>query len=242
MATKAQQQTFINQIAPLIQAECKKRGWGVPSAIIAQACIESAWGLSSLAKYHNYFGLKCGSSWKGASVNMKTKEEYTVGVLTTIKDNFRAYSDMAAGVVGYFDFVSASRYSAARTARDPRTYLNAIKSAGYATSSTYVDTNMCVVNLHSLTKYDDLTFTSSTTVQPDPVNVTENTNYKVGNTYTTTVNLNVREAPVNGAVLKTYKSGTRFTCKEVRTVQGVIWLRTPSGWVCTEAGGKKYVK
>lgn len=242
MATKAQQQTFINLIAPLIQAECKKRGWGVPSAIIAQACIESAWGLSGLAKYHNYFGLKCGSSWKGASVNMKTKEEYTVGVLTTISDNFRAYSDMAAGVAGYFDFVSANRYSAARTARDPRTYLTAIKNAGYATSSTYVNTNMSTINAHQLTKYDDLTFSSNSTVQSDPVITAEDGNYTIGNVYTTIVNLNVRSVPVTGSVLKTYKSGTRFTCKEIRNVQGVIWLRTPSGWICTGAGGKKYVK
>ena len=54
-------------------------------AIVAQAIVESNWGKSLLAaKYHNYFGLKCGKNWRGKSVNLKTKEEYTVGTLTTI--------------------------------------------------------------------------------------------------------------------------------------------------------------
>ena len=36
--------------------------------------------------------MKCGTAWTGASVNMATQEEYTPGVMTNIRDNFRAYS------------------------------------------------------------------------------------------------------------------------------------------------------
>lgn len=82
----SQQTEFINTIAPLIVKEAKSRGYKVASAIIAQACLESNYGKSTLsAKYHNYFGMKCGSYWTGKSVNMTTKEEYKVGTLTTIR-------------------------------------------------------------------------------------------------------------------------------------------------------------
>lgn len=147
---------FINKIAPIIQKEAKKRGYKVCSAIIAQACIESAWGKSLLAyKYHNYFGMKCGSYWKGASVNLKTKEEYTKGVLTTISDNFRAYDSIEEGVAGYFDFISTARYSNLKTAKNAYEYLQFIKADGYATSSSYIQNNYNIVKQYNLTKYDN---------------------------------------------------------------------------------------
>lgn len=146
---------FIESIAPIIQKYAKQYGYRVCSPIIAQACCESNFGLSSLwSKYYNAFGMKCGSSWKGASVNLKTKEEYTVGVLTTIKDNFRAYSDADSGIKGYFEFISAKRYANLKDASTPEQYLQYIKNDGYATSSTYVNTNMNIVKTYNLIKYD----------------------------------------------------------------------------------------
>lgn len=155
MATPIQAMSFINQIAPLIQSEAKKRGYQVASPIIAQACIESAFNTSLLSsRYFNFFGLKCGSSWHGKSVNLKTKEEYTVGTLTTIRDNFRVYDDMLSGVIGYFDFINTKRYENLRSAPTPMTYLQLIKADGYATSSTYVQTCMACVNKYNLTQFD----------------------------------------------------------------------------------------
>ncbi len=159
MATQEQVHAFINQIAPLIQKESKARGYKVASPIIAQACCESAFGTSSLGyKYHNYFGMKCGSAWKGKSVNLKTKEEYTVGQLTTIRDNFRVYDSIEEGVKGYFDFISTKRYANLKEVNSPRQYLEMIKADGYATSSTYVATNMTLVDRYGLTRFDDAPF------------------------------------------------------------------------------------
>lgn len=155
MATAKQVKEFIEEIAPIIQKYAKKYGYKVCSPIIAQACLESAYGTSSLAyKYHNYFGLKCGSYWKGKSVNLQTKEEYTAGTLTTIRDNFRAYDSMDAGVKGYFEFIATTRYKNLKTATTPKQYLELIKADGYATSSTYVNNNMSLVSKYNLTKYD----------------------------------------------------------------------------------------
>lgn len=155
MATEKETKDFIKKIAPIIKKAAKKNGYKVASPIIAQACIESAWGKSLLAsKYHNYFGMKCGSSWKGGSVNMQTKEEYKAGKLTTIRDNFRTYKDMESGVQGYFDFIKADRYKNLKGAKTAKEYLELIKKDGYATSSSYVSTNMTVVKKYNLTEWD----------------------------------------------------------------------------------------
>lgn len=157
MATAAQAKQFIKEIAPIIQRYAKQYGYKVASPIIAQACIESAFGTSSLGfRYHNYFGMKCGSSWKGKSVNLATKEEYKPGTLTSIKANFRAYDSMDEGVNGYFVFISSKRYSNLKEATTPKEYLEMIKADGYATSSAYVNTNMSCINKYDLTKYDNL--------------------------------------------------------------------------------------
>ena len=155
MASSAQAKQFIQIIGPIIQEEAKKRGYKVASPIIAQACIESAFGTSKLgSRWHNYFGMKCGNTWKGASVNLSTKEEYKVGQLTTIRDNFRAYATMEEGVCGYFEFISTKRYSNLKQAKTPKEYLELIKKDGYATSSTYVNTNLSCISKYDLTKYD----------------------------------------------------------------------------------------
>lgn len=156
MASSAQAKQFIQKIAPIIQEEAKKRGYKVCSPIIAQACVESAFGTSSLGyKFHNYFGMKCGSAWKGKSVNMKTKEEYTPGTLTSIRDNFRVYDSIEDGVKGYFDFVNTKRYANLKTAVTAEMYLALIKSDGYATSSSYVNTNMNCIKKYDLQKWDN---------------------------------------------------------------------------------------
>lgn len=181
MATAAQAKSFIALIAPLVQKYAKANGYHVASPIIAQACCESAFGTSSLwSKYFNGFGMKCGSSWKGKSVNMTTKEEYTPGQLTTIKDNFRVYDSPEEGVKGYFDFIKAVRYSNLKTAKTPEEYLERIKKDGYATSSTYVKTNMNIVNKYNLTVYDD--FSGASTVETPvskPENATQSTSQPV---------------------------------------------------------------
>lgn len=155
MASSAQQKQFINEIAYIIQEEARARGYKVCSPIIAQACIESAYGTSSLGyRWHNYFGMKCGSSWKGKSINLSTKEEYQPGQLTTIRDNFRVYDSMEEGVKGYFDFISSSRYANLKSATTPKEYLEFIKRDGYATSSSYVNTNMSCIGRHDLERFD----------------------------------------------------------------------------------------
>ena len=146
---------FIEQVAKYVKKYAHVYGIKVHSPIIAQAILESGWGKSTLAsKYHNYFGLKCGSTWKGKSVNMITKEEYKVGTMTSIRDNFRVYDSMEDGVKGYFDFINTRRYSNLKGVKNPEEYVLRIKFDGYATSSEYVDNIMRVIYDNKLTRFD----------------------------------------------------------------------------------------
>lgn len=146
---------FINKIAGYVKKYAPKYGIKVNSPIIAQAILESGWGKSILAAtYHNYFGLKCGTLWTGKSINMTTNEEYTPGILTTIKDNFRVYDSMEDGVRGYFEFIQLARYKNLKGITDPQTYLETISADGYATASDYVSSNMDIIKEYDLTQYD----------------------------------------------------------------------------------------
>ena len=148
-------EAFIQKVAEKVSKYAPLYGISVHSPIIAQAIIESGWGKSGLAsKYHNYFGLKCGSSWKGGSVNMATKEEYKVGTMTNIRDNFRVFDDFDDGIRGYFEFINTSRYANLKGVKNPEEYVRRLKADGYATSSKYVDNIMRVIRDNKLTRFD----------------------------------------------------------------------------------------
>lgn len=242
---------FINQIAPYIVLEGRRRGYHVFSTVIAQAVIESRYGQSSLAKYHNYFGLKCGAAWVAAGkpkVVFSTKEEYKPGILTTIKDAFRAYPDMASGVAGYYDFISSKRYQNLKTAVTYQQYAEYLKADGYATSSSYVTTLCNTVKQYNLTTWDFA------------VDVQIPNQWEIGKTYTTQQDLNVRKEP-NGDILPytaltkdgqkhafvgqngtaVLKKGTRVTVKDIKTTGTCTWLQIPSGWICGKNSKNTYV-
>lgn len=237
---------FISRFTELITNELKSRGCyhiEVVPAIVAMACIEGRYGESVLAKnYHNHFGMKCGQYWKGKSVNLSTREEYTAGTVTVIKDNFRAYNTDEEGVKGFFDFIATNRYANLQNATTPREFLEMIKSDGYATSSTYVETCMTVVNS-----------IGSNSAAPT-------LSYKVGNVYTLLDNMAVRKAPSKNSPLVGYKGltadgkkhdvnkngyldkGTQVTCKDVYLEGAECWIKCPSGWMCAYDSTSVYIR
>ena len=157
MATIKEAQAFIDKIGPIIAKKAAEKGYKYPSAIIAQACLESAYGTSALsAKYNNYFGMKCGSTSKGASVSMKTLEEYSPGTKTQISGKFRVFLDMESGVDGYFSFINTPRYSKLKSATSNEDYLCKIKDAGYATSYTYVKNCLNLIDRWNLSAFDNV--------------------------------------------------------------------------------------
>ena len=130
---------FIDMISNYIRPIAKEKGYPFISSIVAQACLESNFGRSTLSKsYYNFFGMKCGSAWKGKSVNLRTREEYIKGSVTQVRDNFRIYDSVEEGIKGYFSFISTRRYSNLKNATSPYEYFDLLKADGWATDSAYV--------------------------------------------------------------------------------------------------------
>lgn len=150
---------FIPTIAPLVIAENKKRGNPLfSSVVIAQAICESAWGQSKIMmKANAIFGIKATSSWRGKVYNAKTQECYDGSTYTNITACFRAYNSLEESISDYFDLITkAERYRKACVANSPLECITAIKKGGYATSPTYINTIMSIINSNNLTKYDNV--------------------------------------------------------------------------------------
>lgn len=148
---------FIPTIAPLVVAENNKRGKPLyPSVVIAQAICESGWGQSKIMmKANAIFGIKATSSWKGKVYNANTQECYDGVSYTNINACFRAYNNLQESIADYFDLITkAERYRKACVANSPLECITAIKNGGYATSPTYINTIMSIINSNNLTKYD----------------------------------------------------------------------------------------
>ena len=110
------------------------------SCVIAHAARESAWGTSGLAKFNNLFGVKAGKTWTGPTVDIKTKEEYQAGVLTTVMARWRAYSSYEDCIRDYYNLLSNKRYEHVKEAEGEIDYFAKLRDAGYFTSTTYVST------------------------------------------------------------------------------------------------------
>lgn len=148
---------FIECIAPIIQKYAPQYDIKVCSPIIAQAVLESASGTSELAvNACNYFGLKYKASVASEFYVKVGSEQNADGSYTSSVMKWCKFPNMEAGVKGYFDFISASRYANLKGVTDPGTYLQNIKADGYATSLKYVENLMNVIEKYNLTQYDNL--------------------------------------------------------------------------------------
>jgi len=80
-----------------------------PLVTLTQAAHESNFGNSELsAKYHNLFGIKAGSSWKGPTADLLTHEEVG-GKQIPMRDRFRAYPSFYESLQDWAAFL-ATRY------------------------------------------------------------------------------------------------------------------------------------
>lgn len=135
----------------------------LPSFVVAQALQESAVavsyhssGLSSLARvYHNYFGMKCGDGYNGASVNLSTGEQTPAGSTYYVSSNFRVFSSFEKGMKGYYDFIYGySRYHNIIGVTDYKTVCKLIKQDGWATDISYTEGLISKIETFNLTRFD----------------------------------------------------------------------------------------
>ena len=138
-----QKRRFLEEIAP--HAEAAARELGVdPRAIVAQAALETGWGSSTPGdangQSNNFFGIKAGASWRGASVSSGTTE-FVDGVEQGERAQFRAYGSVAENVGDYVRVLRDNpRYAAALgTGGNVRAFADALQRGGYATDPEYAN-------------------------------------------------------------------------------------------------------
>jgi flagellar protein FlgJ len=138
----ASKDDFISKLRP--HAEAAARELGVdPNALLAQAALETGWGRSVPCNANgecsfNLFGIKAGSQWSGATVNVPTLE-FEEGVAVRKVERFRAYDSPADSFRDYAALIrDSSRYANARGAGDNvEAFATALQQGGYATDPHY---------------------------------------------------------------------------------------------------------
>lgn len=133
---------FIRSMLPHAERAAAQLGVD-PQALIAQAALETGWGKSVPCnakgeRSFNLFGIKAGSQWSGATVNVPTLE-FEDGVAVRKVDAFRAYASPADSFMDYARLIANSaRYENARGAGgDVAAFASALQDGGYATDPDY---------------------------------------------------------------------------------------------------------
>ena len=155
------EQQFIQEIAKYVQKYAPEFGIKVCSPIIAQACLESAYGTSKKASFHNYFGLKYRNNRVSCNKGYFTdggSEQNANGTYTLLPNStaWYAFENLEKGVLGYFQFINIPNYANLKGVTDPYKYLENIKADGYATSINYVTNVYKVIQKWNLTQYDQI--------------------------------------------------------------------------------------
>lgn len=146
---------FIAAITPAAQASAHITG--IPASFtIAQGALESSWGNSKLAEQaHNLFGVKADKSWRGATLEMYTRE-YIKGEWIVVKAMWRKYPDWLACINDHAAFLTGQpRYRLALTGnRTGEDFARQIQIAGYATDPRYADKVISIIRQYKLDQLD----------------------------------------------------------------------------------------
>jgi flagellar protein FlgJ len=81
---------FVQKMWPLAVQAGKTLGVD-PRHVVAQAALETGWGQAAAG--NNFFGIKAGTGWRGATAENQT-QEFANGAPVTVAASFRAYKDV----------------------------------------------------------------------------------------------------------------------------------------------------
>ena len=151
---------FIEKIAEAVQELAPLYGITVYSPIIAQACLESAYGTTNkAAKYNNFFGLKFRAGrlncHNGTFIDT-SKEQKPDGTYYDITDSWYSFETLQKGIEGYFQFINIDRYKNLKGITDPYLYLKTLREDGYATDNEYVEKVYNTLKNNDLTRFDNI--------------------------------------------------------------------------------------
>ncbi|MBQ7773100.1 MAG: glucosaminidase domain-containing protein [Bacteroidales bacterium] len=122
----------------------------IPASItLAQACLESGDGNSTLArKANNHFGIKCHNGWIGKKFRHDDDKK---------NECFRKYNDPIDSFTDHSYFlISGSRYNSLfdLPITDYKGWAHGLKAAGYATNPKYARLLIDIIEEYKLYKYD----------------------------------------------------------------------------------------
>ena len=123
--------------------------YNIPASItLAQGLLESNAGRSMLAtQANNHFGIKVGSNWTGP---------YIVKSDDRPDDRFRKYKSARESFIDHSKFLQQQRYQGLyRLSRtDYKGWAKGLKAAGYATSPTYAQSLITIIEMYNLHQFD----------------------------------------------------------------------------------------
>jgi hypothetical protein len=145
---KITRQEYIDTYKDLAMQEMERTG--IPASItLAQGLLESGDGNGRLArKANNHFGIKCHDDWKGKTITHDDDE---------LNECFRKYKSVEESFRDHSDFLSnRSRYAPLFEIRpdDYKAWAKGLKQAGYATSPTYAESLIHIIEENELFQYD----------------------------------------------------------------------------------------
>lgn len=123
---------------------------GVPASItLAQAILESDCGNSTLArKANNHFGIKCHKNWEGKThFHDDDSPNECFRKYESVLDSYRDHSDFLKNTPRYADLFRLRP-------DDYKGWARGLKKAGYATSPTYAEQLIRIIEENHLHQYD----------------------------------------------------------------------------------------
>ena len=162
---------YIEKYADIAVREMKATG--IPASItLAQGCLESGNGNSTLAtKANNHFGIKC-HGWKGQSIrHTDDAPDECFRSYENADDSFRDHSDF----LRYRD-----RYAALFNLEptDYRGWAYGLQQAGYATAPTYAESLIRIIEENGLDRYDRMDAAEREALPPTPMEAEVSTAFK----------------------------------------------------------------
>ena len=150
MATQSEIKNFLEKIKSPVQEDMQKTKI-LASLSAAQAILESGWGLSGLTKKsNNLFGIK--GSYNGAT------KEWINGEYVSVNANFKKYPSWAESISDHSAlFLRLPRYSNLIGEKDYKTACKNVAADGYATSPTYAQSLIKLIEQYKLYEWDNVT-------------------------------------------------------------------------------------
>lgn len=138
---------YIDQYKDMAMQQQKK--YRIPASItLAQGLLESGAGRSRLAREaNNHFGIKVPGGWTGPYILVDDDRP---------KEKFRKYRSVQESYEDHSLFLQKPRYSRLFTYHitDYKSWAKGLKACGYATSPTYAQSLIRIIEMYSLHQFD----------------------------------------------------------------------------------------